>query len=75
MECAVVSYPHERVVHLAQGGSALQGLRRLQAGCHQVDLAPLDYGAFRSFLGRLDQALSRKVEAAPPARTAANEAR
>ena len=44
MECAVVSYPHERVVNLAQGGGALQGLRRLQAGCHQVDLSPLDYG-------------------------------
>jgi AraC-like DNA-binding protein len=45
MECAVVSYPHERVVNMAQGGGALQGLRRLQAGCHQVDLSPLDYGA------------------------------
>ncbi len=38
-------------------------------------VAPQDYAAFRSFLGRLDQALSRKVEAAPPARTAVNEAR
>jgi AraC-like DNA-binding protein len=45
MECAVVSYPHERVVNLAQGGGALQGLRRLQVGCHQVGLSPLDYGA------------------------------
>ena len=38
-------------------------------------VAPQDYAAFRSFLGRLDQAVSRKVEAAPPARTAVNEAR
>jgi hypothetical protein len=45
MECAVVSYPHERVVNLAHGGGALQGLRRLQAGCHQVELSLLDYGA------------------------------
>ena len=32
-----------------------------------------DYPAFRAFLGRLDSALLRKVEAQPPARTAANE--
>jgi len=38
-------------------------------------VAPQDYAAFRSFLGRLDQALSRKVEASPPAQTAVNEAR
>ena len=33
-------------------------------------LQPGDYGAFRAFLGRLDEALHRRVEAAP-ARTAA----
>ena len=38
-------------------------------------VAPQDYGAFRAFLGRLDRALLRKVEAAPPAQTAANEDR
>ena len=36
-------------------------------------LQALDYPAFRAFLGRLDSALLRKVEAQPPARTAANE--
>ena len=38
-------------------------------------VAPQEYAAFRSFLGRLDRALLRKVEAAPPAQTAANEGR
>ena len=38
-------------------------------------VAPQDYAAFRSFLGRLDRVLLRKVEAAPPAQTAVNEGR
>src|SRR5438132_1506631 len=33
-------------------------------------LAPKDYGAFRAFLGRLDEALHRRVEAAPATQTA-----
>ena len=36
-------------------------------------LQPSDYGAFRAFLGRLDAALQRRVEAAPAARTASAE--
>ena len=36
---------------------------------------PQEYGAFRAFLGRLDRALVRKVEAAPPSQTASNEGR
>ena len=35
-------------------------------------LAPGDYGAFRAFLGRLDEALHRRVEATPATQTAAN---
>jgi len=38
-------------------------------------VAPQEYAAFRAFLGRLDRALLRKVEAAPPAQTAVNEGR
>ena len=38
-------------------------------------VAPPDYAAFRSFLGRLDRVLLRKVEVAPPAQTAVNEGR
>ncbi|HUJ24667.1 MAG TPA: transglutaminase domain-containing protein, partial [Myxococcales bacterium] len=34
-------------------------------------LQPKDYGAFRAFLGRLDEALHRRVEAAPATQTAA----
>src|SRR3954468_8130940 len=34
-------------------------------------LQPTDYGAFRAFLGRLDEALHRRVEAAPATQTAA----
>ena len=34
-------------------------------------LQPVDYGAFRAFLGRLDEALHRRVEAAPATQTAA----
>ena len=34
-------------------------------------LQPKDYAAFRAFLGRLDDALHRRVEAAPFAQTAA----
>jgi hypothetical protein len=34
-------------------------------------LQPVDYGAFRAFLGRLDDALHRRVEAAPATQTAA----
>ncbi|TMA89799.1 MAG: DUF3857 domain-containing protein [Deltaproteobacteria bacterium] len=34
-------------------------------------LQPLDYAAFRAFLGRLDDALQRRVEATPLAQTAA----
>jgi Flp pilus assembly protein TadD len=36
-------------------------------------VAPQDYAAFRSFLGRLDRVLLRKVEAVAPAQTAVNE--
>ena len=38
-------------------------------------VAPQEYAAFRAFLGRLDRALLRKVEAAPPAQAAVNEGR
>jgi hypothetical protein len=38
-------------------------------------VAPQEYPAFRAFLGRLDDALARKVEAAPAPRTAAGEGR
>ena len=38
-------------------------------------VTPQEYGAFRAFLGRLDRALSRKVETTAPAQTAANEGR
>jgi hypothetical protein len=38
-------------------------------------VSPQEYGAFRAFLGRLDRALSRKVDATPPAQTAVNEGR
>ncbi|TMA45991.1 MAG: DUF3858 domain-containing protein [Deltaproteobacteria bacterium] len=34
-------------------------------------LQPADYARFRAFLGRLDDALQRRVEATPPAQTAA----
>jgi len=34
-------------------------------------LQPADYAAFRAFLGRLDDALRRRVEATPLAQTAA----
>lgn len=63
MKCAVVSYPHERVVKLAQGGSALQGLRRLQAGCHQVDLLPINYGALAWRVMELDALASTQPAA------------
>ena len=36
-------------------------------------LQPGDYGAFRAFLGRLDEALHRRVEAAPATQTASRE--
>jgi cellulose synthase operon protein C len=38
-------------------------------------VTPQEYPAFRSFLAKLDRTLLRKVEAFPPAQTAANEGR
>jgi Flp pilus assembly protein TadD len=47
---------------------------RLELTLNGGMLQPADYAAFRAFLGRLDAALQRRVEAAPPARTASAEA-
>ncbi|MGZ6143660.1 MAG: DUF3857 domain-containing protein, partial [Myxococcales bacterium] len=43
---------------------------RLELTLNGGTLAPSDYGAFRAFLGRLDEALHRRVEAAPATQTA-----
>ena len=47
---------------------------RLELTLNGGMLQPVDYAAFRAFLGRLDAALQRRVEAAPAARTASAEA-
>jgi hypothetical protein len=46
---------------------------RLELTLNGGQLRAMDYPAFRAFLGRLDRALLRKVEAAPPTQTAKNE--
>ena len=43
---------------------------RLELTLNGGVLSPKDYGAFRAFLGRLDEALHRRVEAAPATQTA-----
>ena len=48
---------------------------RLELELKGGTVSPQEYGAFRAFLGHLDRALSRKVEATPPAQTAVNEGR
>jgi cellulose synthase operon protein C len=48
---------------------------RLELELKGGTVSPQDYVAFRAFLGRLDRALSRKVEATAPAQTAVNEGR
>jgi tetratricopeptide (TPR) repeat protein len=47
---------------------------RLELTLNGGVLQPADYAAFRAFLGRLDAALQRRVEAAPATRTASVEA-
>jgi hypothetical protein len=49
-----------------------QVVARLSLELHGGTLLPSEYGAFRAFLGRLDQALLRKVEAARGDTTALN---
>ena len=46
---------------------------RLELSLNGGLLKPMDYPAFRAFLGRLDAALLRKVVAAPAVKTAVNE--
>lgn len=46
-------------------------MAKLTLTLHGGLLQPTDYAAFRAFLGRLDEALHRRVEAAPAAQTAA----
>ena len=48
-----------------------QVVARLSLELRGGTLLPKEYGAFRAFLGRLDQALLRKVEAAAPGNTTA----
>ena len=49
-----------------------QVVARLSLELRGGTLLPKEYGAFRAFLGRLDQVLLRKVEAAPGNTTAFN---
>ena len=60
-------------VKYARDGGAVTA--RLELDLNGSLVAPQEYAAFRAFLGRLDRALGRKVEAAPPAQTASNEDR
>jgi tetratricopeptide (TPR) repeat protein len=51
-------------------GDGAQVTARLEFTMNGGLLQPKEYGAFRAFLGRLDEALHRRVEAMPAARTA-----
>ncbi|MFN2549685.1 MAG: DUF3857 domain-containing protein [Myxococcales bacterium] len=56
------------VVTYAREGGVVTA--RLELTLNGGVLAPQEYGAFRAFLGRLDEALHRRVEAAPATQTA-----
>ena len=58
-------------VTYAKVASGLTAQLELELAGGQLKAA--DYPAFRAFLGRLDAAIARKIDAAKPARTAANE--
>jgi tetratricopeptide (TPR) repeat protein len=64
------SGPHG-AYEIAYGVSAGKVVARLTLTLNGGLLQPGDYAAFRAFLGRLDGALHRRVEAAPLAQTAA----
>jgi hypothetical protein len=55
------------VTYAREGGKVVA---RLELTLNGGLLQPKEYGAFRSFLGRLDEALRRRVEAAPATQTA-----
>lgn len=56
-----------RVTYAREGGTVIA---RLELTLNGGLLPPAEYGAFRAFLGRLDEALHRRVEAAPATQTA-----
>jgi len=56
---------------IAYKGDGSHVVARLTLTLHGGVLQPSDYMAFRAFLGRLDDALQRRVEATPLAQTAA----
>ncbi len=56
------------IAYLREGGEIVA---RLTLTLNGGMLQPAEYAAFRAFLGRLDDALHRRVEAGPPAKTAA----